>query len=145
MVKCNPTHGKYLTMCIIYRGNIATQEIRQGRDWIRSSKTVQFVDWSPAGVKCGINYKPMHVANYSVIKKTSKSGYMVANSTAIGEILERFRKEVDMMYKHRAYVHWYVGEGMQEQEIEQAREDIAALEADYKELCQEMDEEDAIN
>ena len=87
----------------------------------------------------------MHVVSDSIIKKTRRSGHMLANSTAIGEILERVRKEVDMMYKHRAYVHWYIGEGMQAQKIEEAREDIAALEADYREMCKETNEEDAIN
>ena len=49
------------------------------------------------------------------------------------------------MYKHLAYVHWYIGEGMQEQEIEEAKEDIVPLEADYIEVCKEVNEEDAIN
>jgi tubulin alpha len=38
---------------------------------------------------------------------------MISNSTAIAEVFSRIDHKFDLMYSKRAFVHWYVGEGME--------------------------------
>jgi len=45
---------------------------------------------------------------------------MLSNTTAIAEAWARLDHKFDLMYAKRAFVHWYVSEGMEEGELTEA-------------------------
>jgi len=79
------------------------------------------------------------------IAAMKKGVVMMGNNTAISRVFsERISKKFDVLYSQRAFVHWFVYEGMEEGELLEAREDVGFLEKDYLDVCSEQatDDED---
>merc|ERR1712212_333549 len=89
-----------------------------------------FVQWIPNNIKSSIISVPP--------VGTPMSGTFVANTTAIKGVFQRISAQFAKMYKRKAFLHWYKGEGMDEMEFQEADKNVRDLITEYQ------DKQDAV-
>merc|ERR1712039_783700 len=122
--------GKYLTASCAYRGALATQEIEDEVAKIQQKMADDFVTWIPNNIKSSLIEVPP--------EGSAISGTFVANTTAIKGVFQRISAQFAKMYKRKAFLHWYKGEGMDEMEFQEADKNVRDLITEYQ------DKQDAV-
>lgn len=51
MVNCDPRRGKYMAVCMLYRGDVVPKDVNAAIATTKRQKHVQFVEWCPTGFK----------------------------------------------------------------------------------------------
>jgi tubulin alpha len=56
---------------------------------------------------------------------------MLVNSDSCRWLLDRQHRKYDRLWEKRSFVHWYVGEGIDDDAVTYGRAETASLEKDY--------------
>ena len=115
---------------------MATQEVKKN--------VIKFVNWCPTGFKISISHQPPMVVPGSGLFYRNAAVCSIANTTAVGESWARINYKFDLMFSKRAYVHWYLSEGMEETDFIDARENLAELEMEYSDCGMDTIDEGTI-
>eukprot|EP00485_Elphidium_margaritaceum_P007764 CAMPEP_0202703876 /NCGR_PEP_ID=MMETSP1385-20130828/16668_1 /ASSEMBLY_ACC=CAM_ASM_000861 /TAXON_ID=933848 /ORGANISM="Elphidium margaritaceum" /LENGTH=1190 /DNA_ID=CAMNT_0049361797 /DNA_START=27 /DNA_END=3599 /DNA_ORIENTATION=- len=140
----NVADGKYLSASCQFRGyNVATQEVDDEVAKVQQQNDDGFVSWIPNNIKVQIiDIKPMYNAD-SVDMDINMDGTFVGNSTAIKGGFMRMAKQFAKLYRRKAFLHWYKGEGMDAMEFEEASKNINDLVTEYQDKQDAVAEGDA--
>jgi len=60
------------------------------------------------------------------------SATFIGNTTAIQEIFKRISEQFTAMFRRKAFLHWYTGEGMDEMEFTEAESNMNDLVSEYQ-------------
>ena len=70
------------------------------------------------------------------------SATFIGNSTAIQEMFKRVADQFAAMFRRKAFLHWYIGEGMDVMEFTEAESNMIDLIQEYQQYQDAAAEED---
>ena len=93
-----------------------------------------FVTWIPNNIKSSI----INVARDDV----AMSGTFVTNTTAVKTVFQRISAQFAKLYKRKAFLHWYKGDGMDEMVFQEADKNLRDLITEYQDKQDAVVDED---
>ncbi|CAI9541052.1 unnamed protein product [Staurois parvus] len=124
MAACDPRLGRYLTVAAIFRGRMSMKEVDEQMLNVQNKNSSYFVEWIPNNVKTAVCDIPP--------RGLKMSATFIGNSTAIQELFKRISEQFTAMFRRKAFLHWYTGEGMDEMEFTEAESNMNDLVSEYQ-------------
>jgi tubulin beta len=130
MTACDPRQGRYLTVAAVFRGRMSMKEVDDHMAAVQNKNSSYFVEWIPSNVKTAVCDIPP--------RGLKMSATFVGNNTCIQHLFTRVGRQFSAMFRRRAFLHWYTGEGMDELEFTEAESNMNDL---VSEMTQYQDAE----
>jgi len=124
MAAVDPLEGKYLTAAVVFRGLMSTKDVDVQMLNIQNKNSQYFVPWIPNNIKSAICDIPP--------RGFRMSATFLGHTTAVTSMYKRVLDSYSTMYRRKAYLHWYLGEGMDEQDFVQTENNIIDLIDEYQ-------------
>ena len=134
MCAADPRHGRYLTCAMMFRGRMSTKEVDEQMLNVQNKNSSYFVEWIPNNLKASICDIPP-----KGLKMSSSSS---ATPPAIQEVWKRVAEQFTVMFRRKAFLHWYTGEGMDEMEFTEAESNMNDLVSEYQQYQDATAEEE---
>eukprot|EP00935_MAST-01C_sp_MAST-1C-sp1_P000372 g372.t1 len=134
MCAADPRHGRYLTAACMFRGRMSTKEVDEQMLNVQNKNSSYFVEWIPNNIKASVCDIPP--------KGLKMSTCFLGNSTAIQEMWKRVSEQFTAMFRRKAFLHWYTGEGMDEMEFTEAESNMNDLVSEYQQYQDATAEEE---
>ena len=107
---------RYLTVAAVFRGRMSMKEVDEQMLNIQNKNSSYFVEWIPNNVKTAVCDIPP--------RGLKMAATFIGNSTAIQELFKRISEQFTAMFRRKAFLHWYTGEGMDEMEFTEAESNM---------------------
>merc|ERR1712157_110554 len=134
MCASDPRHGRYLTASAVFRGRMSTKEVDEQMLNVQNKNSSYFVEWIPNNIKSSVCDIPPKGLKMAVA--------FLGNSTAIQEMFKRVAEYFTAMFRRKAFLHWYTGEGMDEVEFTEAESNMNDLVSEYQQYQDATAEEE---
>ena len=134
MCAVDPRQGRYLTAAVTFRGEMSTKEVDEQMYKAQNKNNQYFVEWIPNNIKSTVcDIAPLD---------TKMSATFIGNNTSIKGMFTRVAVQFARMFKRKAFLHWYNGEGMDEMEFTEAESNMNDLVSEYQQYQEATIEEE---
>ncbi|EEP81078.1 tubulin beta chain [Uncinocarpus reesii 1704] len=117
-------NGRYLTCSAIFRGKVSMKEVEDQMRNVQNKNHSYFVEWIPNNIQTALCSIPP--------RGLKMSSTFIGNSTSIQELFKRVGDQFTAMFRRKAFLHWYTGEGMDEMEFTEAESNMNDLVSEYQ-------------
>ncbi|VVC37355.1 Hypothetical protein CINCED_3A023846 [Cinara cedri] len=135
MTKIDSKLGKYLSICMMYRGNLTPTDINTAIAFAQREHTIPVTkNINSPLFKFGLCYLPPLTVPSSGIVAATRTVTNFSNNTAIKQYWINLMKNYNKLLSKRVFVHHFTGEGMEEEMFSKTTESISKLIAEYEEI-----------
>merc|ERR1711968_270574 len=103
---------------------LTVPELTQQMLDVQNKNSSYFVEWIPNNIKSSVCDIPPKGLKMAVT--------FLGNTTAIQEMFKRVSEQFTSMFRRKAFLHWYTGEGMDEMEFAEAESNMNDLVSEYQ-------------
>ncbi|VDN11016.1 unnamed protein product [Dibothriocephalus latus] len=107
VVRCALEKAALLSCCLVHRGDLEANDVVDVGVRVQASQDLQFVDWTPCTFKTGLS------------------------------LFAAFTAPFDALFVKRAFLYWFLSEGLEPNVFLEARETMASLIQDYQDAASE--------
>ena len=126
LASCDPHRGVYLTASVHFRGRHANRTVDEQIANLKCRYSSYFVDWIPSNFK----YSMYDLQPYGSMMAAT----FIGNTTAFREVFQRIYSQFNKMYSKKSYLHYYVNEGLEANEFNEAQSKMKDIIQEYERL-----------
>ena len=128
MCECDSRYSNNFAFAAMFRGKISSYEIEEQMMKAKCNTSLSnFHDWIPNSFHTSLCDKPPK--DYNI------DGTFIINSSSIQSIFKTVAEQFTVMFRRKAFLHWFKAEGMDEMEFTQAETHLCDLVSEYWRGC----------
>ncbi|MCP4761133.1 MAG: hypothetical protein GY870_05080 [archaeon] len=100
--------GKYISSMFLFMGQLGPSVNSLLAE--QKKKRMKFIPWMETGTLIGITPRKGLVLDGQLL---NRQGVALVNHTALAKVFQRIKRDFDLMYEKKAYIHWFQKENFE--------------------------------
>ena len=116
--------GRCMAGSVLFRGKIQTSEAEERLYKFRKNNEFMFTSWIADNLQISYCDVPAKGKDLTAI--------LVSHTGAVVEVFKRINSSFTTMFRRKAFIHWYLSEGMDEMEFTEAESNLNDVISEYQ-------------